>query len=210
MSKLTSKTLKVVVSVGIAGVGKSTVLNYAKKFLEESGFLVEVLNFGDYMFNYLVKTGLIRSRDDIRKLPLSKQREIQSLVAKDIREYIESLIAKHGNREIIVFIDTHALIKTPSGYWPGLPEYVIKELKPDMIAVVEASPEEILARQTKDVSRVRSDYSNLKLIDELMKLIRMFAVVSASFVGASLNIIYNEEGKAEEAGRALAEAVKRL
>lgn len=210
MSKVGLETLRVVVGVGIAGVGKSTVLNHAKKFLEGEGFLVEILNFGDYMFNYLIKTGLIKNRDEIRKLPLSKQREIQALAAKDMRKYIESLANERSNEKLIFFVDTHALIKTPSGYWPGLPEHVVKELRPDMIVVIEADPKEVLARQAKDVSRVRSDYSDLRIIEEVMGLIRMFAAVSASYVGASLIIIYNEEGKAEEAGRSLAEAIKRL
>jgi adenylate kinase len=30
-----------------------------------------------------------------------------------------------------VIVDTHCTVKTPKGYMPGLPAWVLKEIKPD-------------------------------------------------------------------------------
>lgn len=202
--------LKVVVVVGVAGVGKSTVLSHARRVLEEGGYVVETLNYGDFMLRYVVEKGICRSRDEIRGLPLSEQRRIQSLVARELRSYIDSLPAKYPGSDVVVFVDTHAVIKTATGFWPGLPEYVVKELMPDTIVVVEADPQSVVGRQSRDSSRFRGDYSDVGLVREVMEFIRMFSVASATLVGASVSVVRNEEGRAEEAGRFLAELVKRL
>ncbi|MEM0105641.1 MAG: adenylate kinase [Zestosphaera sp.] len=199
---------RVVVVVGVAGVGKSTVLHHARKFLEGDGYLVETLNYGDFMLKFAIERGMVSSRDELRRLPLIEQKRIQNLVAKEIRKYIDALAGKHPEGRVAVFIDTHAAIKTATGFWPGLPEYVVKELMPDSIIVVEADPEIIVQRQVRDSSRVRSDYSNVSVVKEIMNFIRMFSISSATLVGASVNVILNEEGKAEDAGRSLAEIVK--
>lgn len=209
MSRM-AHNLRVVVVVGVAGVGKSTVLSHARKILEDEGYVIETLNYGDFMLRYVVEKGVCKSRDEIRSLPLGEQRKIQSLVAKEMRNYIDSLPLKYSESSIVVFIDTHAVIKTATGFWPGLPEYVIKELRPDTIVVVEADPQSIVQRQSKDLSRYRKDYSDVELVKEVMNFIRMFSVASATLVGASVNIVKNEEGRADEAGRYLAELVKGL
>ncbi|MEO3992878.1 MAG: adenylate kinase [Desulfurococcaceae archaeon TW002] len=202
--------LRVVVVVGVAGVGKSTVLSHARRFLEDDGYVVETLNYGDFMLKYVVEKSICRSRDEIRSLPLNEQRRVQSLVAREMRNYIDLLPGKYPGSDVVVFVDTHAVIKTTTGFWPGLPEYVIKELRPDTIVVVEADPQLVVERQSRDLSRYRKDYSDVGLVKEVMEFIRMFSVASATLVGASVSIVRNEEGRAEEAGRFLAELVKRL
>ncbi|MGC8975299.1 MAG: adenylate kinase [Thermoprotei archaeon] len=204
------RKLRVAIVVGVAGVGKSTVLSYARKILEDEGYVVETLNYGDFMLKYVIEKGICRNRDEIRSLPLSEQRSVQSLVAKEMRNYINSLPLKYPEKDIVVFVDTHAVIKTATGFWPGLPEYVVKELKPDTIVVVEADPQLIVQRQSRDLSRYRKDYSDVGLVKEVMDFIRMFSVASATLVGASVSIVRNEENKAEEAGKSLAELVKGL
>lgn len=199
---------KVVVVVGVAGVGKSTVLSHARKFLESEGYVVETLNYGDFMLKFVIEKGMVVNRDELRRLPLSEQRRVQHLVAEEIRSYIDALPSKHPEGRIVVFIDTHATIKTSTGFWPGLPEYVVKVLRPDTIVVIEADPNIIVQRQSRDSSRFRRDYSDVSLVEEVMNFIRMFSVSSATLVGASVNIIFNEEGKAEDAGRSLADIVK--
>jgi len=205
-----ARKLRVVIVVGVAGVGKSTVLSHAKSILGGEGYAVEILNYGDFMLKYVVEKGICKSRDEIRSLPLSEQRSVQSLVAREMRNYIDSLTLKYPEKDVVVFVDTHALIKTATGFWPGLPEYVIKELRPDTIVVVEADPQSIVQRQSKDLSRYRKDYSDVELVKEVMNFIRMFSVASATLVGASVSILRNEEGRAHEAGRSLAELVKGL
>ena len=205
-----SDNLRVVVIAGLPGVGKSTVLGIAKETLTKEGFVVETVNYGDFMVKKLIRDGIVKSRDEIRKLPLSKQREIQRDVAREIRNYFEGKAREAGGSMFIGFIDTHVLIKTPTGLWPGLPEYVVKEVRPDSIILVEAAPEEIVARQLRDKTRYRADYADPKLVQELMDLMRSFAISSAVLVGASVGFIKNEEGKADKAAEQLASIIRGL
>jgi len=196
------------VIVGLPGVGKTTVLNKSVELLKERQYIVKVVNFGDFMFKYLLNKGLIKTRDDIRKLPLSQQRTAQQEAAKEIRKVFEEEAAEV--RKYVGFVDTHALIKTPTGNWPGLPAHVIEELRPDSIIVVEAKPEEIVSRQLRDKTRYRADYAKVNLIEELLKLNRIFAISSAVLVGASVNFIHNKEGKLEEAAKEIADIVENI
>ena len=150
--------IKLAIIVGLPGVGKSTVLNLAKDILINKGYHVEVVNFGDYMFKYVVSQGLAKSRDEIRKLPL----------------------------------------------------HVIRNLTPNTIIVVEAEPEEIVARQLRDRTRYRSDYAIIDLVKKLLSMNRMYAIASAVLVGASVNFIMNREGKANEAAEELVSVIERL
>lgn len=191
-----SKLVKTVVVVGIPGVGKTTVLNIAVNELLAKGYVVKVINFGDYMLQELIQQGLVRSRDEIRLLPLKIQREVQERVAKRIRYEIDSERDLHG--ESIFFIDTHAVVKTSTGYWSGLPYHVVKYLMPDIIVVIEASVDEILSRHVRDKSRERSDYGDPKLLSDLLMMNRVFTISSATLVGAPVYILCNREGSAKE------------
>ncbi len=197
---------KVVVVVGLPGVGKSTVLSLASEKLRERGYSVRVVNFGDFMLSYLLERGVVRSRDEIRKLPLVTQRELQELTAKAIREEFE----KASGGRFIGMVDTHAVIRTPVGFWPGLPLSVLRELRPDLIAVVEASPEEILSRQLRDSSRARSDYSSRQLLEELLATYRYYAIASSVISGAALVVVVNRENQASQAAEELVGAVEEL
>ena len=50
----------------------------------------------------------------------------------------------------VVLIDTHAFISTKSGFYPGLPNYVIQIIKPTNFIAITASPDEIHNRRMKD------------------------------------------------------------
>ena len=202
---------KVITVVGLPGVGKTTVMNLAIKKLREKGYMVKLVNFGDFMLKYLLESGIVRSRDEIRKLPLSKQREVQALVAKEIRNVFDEEFKRLGcPSKFLGIVDTHALIKTESGLWPGLPSYVIENLRPDLIVVIEATPEEIVSRQLRDRTRYRADYAKVELVKELLEFNRVFAVASAVLVGASISIVRNREGKAEEAAMYFVKVVESL
>ncbi len=137
MSKVTEA--KIVVIAGLPGVGKSTVLGIAKKEFDRLGIKAEIVNFGDFMLKYLTDKGLVKDRDEIRKLPLKTQQEAQASAARMIREYFNKK-ASEVEGEFIGFVDTHVLIKTPTGLWPGLPMHVVKELRPASIVLIEAPP----------------------------------------------------------------------
>lgn len=199
---------KIAVVVGLPGVGKSTVLSIAKDMLEAKGYGVEILNFGTEMLEYLKKKGIVQSRDEIRRLPLRVQQEAQAGAAAAIREKFEELAEKY--EKFIGFVDTHAIIKTPSGIWPGLPLHVMTNLRPHTIIVVEADPDVIVARQLRDKTRHRADYADVRLVKELLSYVRQFSIASAVLVGASVNFIINEEGKAEEAAAAVTSVIENI
>ena len=197
----------VAITVGVPGVGKSTVIDLSVKILSSKGLKAVVLNYGDYMFKRLSLIGAVRNRDEIRSLPIRIQVENQAEAARMmIRDASEELQGSKG----LLIVDTHLLIRTPSGYWPGLPLHVAQELKPDAIILIEASPEEILSRQARDKTRVRKDYADLAIIEEMMRMNRIEALIVASFTGAAVSIIYNREGEAEKAAQELASILESL
>ncbi|MEM1622529.1 MAG: adenylate kinase [Sulfolobales archaeon] len=198
--------LKVVIVVGVPGVGKSTVLAVATKKLSERGYTVRLVNFGDYMLEYLRKSGVVKSRDEIRSLRLTTQLEAQEAAARSIRNELETL---SGDR-VIGIVDTHAVIKTQLGYWPGLPLAVLRELRPSVIAVIEASPSEILSRQLRDSGRYRADLSSRETIEELLQINRYYAIASSVISGAALRFIQNSEGCVERAAEELVKVVEEI
>ena len=73
-----SESRNVVIVTGIPGVGKTTVINTAvDKVKQDHGEEVIVLNFGTAMFEVATAAGLVKNRDEMRKLPTGVQRENQ-------------------------------------------------------------------------------------------------------------------------------------
>ena len=188
-----ARRLRVVV-VGIPGVGKTTVV---EKAAESTG--AKVVTFGTVMFEQARKLRWFKDRDDMRKMPVDKQRRLQTLAAKRI-----SLAS-----EPILFIDTHLFIRTPEGFWPGLPFDVVSAMKPTHLALVEATPEEIRDRRASDSTRVRDSISRVALASELA-LGRSFLSAASTLTGAPMLILANRAGMADETARELAEALPGL
>jgi len=197
---------RVIVVTGVPGVGKTTVLGHLERLARERGVRVKIVNFGTYMLETALKEGLVKHRDEMRRLPLRKQLELQRLAARRIAEDALRELGEDG----YLLIDTHALVKTAAGYWPGLPRHVLDELKPDMIAVIEATPEEVAARQARDKTRMRSDIGGVEGAARLMEYARAAAFASAVHYASTVAIIENREGKAEEAARDLLDLIVNL
>ncbi|MEB3760658.1 MAG: adenylate kinase [Desulfurococcales archaeon] len=189
---------RVVIITGVPGVGKTTVISKLAEIAVGKGIKLKVVNFGTAMLNYAIKEGIVEDRDELRKLPLRKQLELQSLAARSIINDADDL----GENDYLI-IDTHALVKTVAGYWPGLPRHVIDELKPDMIAIIEADPEVIVKRQERDTARYRKDMGGASGVAKLMEYARAASFASATYYASTVAIIENEEGKAEEAAQKL-------
>jgi adenylate kinase len=189
---------KVVIATGVPGVGATTVTRRAVKELED----FEHVNYGDVMLEIAREEGLVEHRDEIRKLPAEKQREIQRLAARRIAEMAEE-------REGVV-VDTHCTIKTPAGYLPGLPEWVLEELDPDMIVLIEADPDEIMMRRIKDAEERQRDYDRAHEIEEHQEVNRMAAFAYAAKTGATVKIIENHDGELDRAVREFVESVRSL
>ena len=192
--------------VGVPGVGKTTVLNHLVKLAEKEGIRIEIVNMGDYMFKAAKEKGLVTHRDELRRLELRKQLELQGHAAKLI---IKDAISKLDEKSVLI-VDTHAVIRTTTGYWPGLPKHVIEELKPDSIVIVEAPVEDIVARQLRDKTRYRSDLAKKEVVEELLTFTRVAAMSSATFTASSVKIVLNLEGKPEEAAKEILETIKKL
>jgi adenylate kinase len=124
----------------------------------------------------------------MRKLPIAKQHEVQKLVAK-------KLSGEKGK----VILDTHCSISTPGGYYPGLPFDFLKNIKVDSLVLITADPKEIEARRATDPTRKR-DSDDISLHDAMNK---SFLAAYSAFTGAPAVIIYNRQGKLEEAVAAL-------
>jgi adenylate kinase len=164
----------VVVVTGVPGVGKSTVMGAA----EEYGY--KIVNFGTTMFEEAQKEG-VSDRDDMRKLTIEDQQRLQKQAGEKISEM--------GN----VVVDTHASILTPSGYIPGLPEWTVRALNPDIIVLVEATPDEIAGRRNKDASRAR-DNDDIGLHQSVN---REYAATAAVMTGATVSIVENHDNQVD-------------
>ncbi|MCD6189594.1 MAG: adenylate kinase [Thermotogae bacterium] len=185
----------VVVITGIPGVGKSTITKLA---LKRTRAKFRVVNFGDIMFEEAVKAKLVTHRDEMRKLSLNAQRELQLKAAQRILEI---------SREEPVLLDTHATIKTPLGYMLGFPKEVIEVINPRFIVIIEATPSEILGRRLRDLKRDR-DVETEEQIQRHQDLNRAAAISYAMHSNALIKIIENHEDKGLE--EAVNELVKIL
>jgi adenylate kinase len=176
---------RITIVVGIPGVGKTTVITKTKDILLQSGYSTTVVVFGSVMLSEAKKMG-IGDRDQIRKLSLSGQQNLQNLAA----DYICSV------KEDLVIVDTHLFIRTSSGFFPGIPQNVIQKLKPRNLILITATPEEILARRAKDESRNRDMVSIEEIKKELGLAISMISTISI-LSGSAFEIVDNHQGSSE-------------
>jgi adenylate kinase len=165
----------VIVVTGIPGVGKTTVMQKAAE-----GMDIQFVTFGTIMIDIAKKLGLVKDRDEMRKLSLDQQKELQIKTAEKV------------GRMKNVILDTHCTVKTPKGYMPGLPEWVLKKLKPSAIVIVEADPQEIYNRRAKDATRSR-DPDSVEKIAEHQMMNRAAAMSYATLTGATVKIVFNHD-----------------
>jgi len=186
---------KKVVVVGIPGAGKTTVVSKVVEKLNALNKSVSVHSFGTVMFEEAKKNGL-KDRDDLRKLTVEEQKNLQKKAAEKIAEHQEN----------IVIIDTHAFISTKEGYYPGLPHYVIQILKPTHFIAVSAKPDEIYNRRTNDDTRDRDIISIGSIKEELDVQDAMLSSCSV-LSGSPMKVVLNTEGKVEVAADSIINAI---
>lgn len=170
-----------IIVTGIPGVGKTTVMETAAKAKN-----LKIAVYGSVMFDVASAKGIVKSRDEMRKLPPETQKAIQKEAAKRIA----------GMGDVIV--DTHCTIKTPKGYLPGLPAWVLTELEPSTIVLVEATPAEIAGRRAGDATRKR-DEDSVEAIAEHQEYNRRFAAAYATLTGATVHTVRNHNNQVERA-----------
>ncbi|MDY6779129.1 MAG: adenylate kinase [Halobacteria archaeon] len=186
------------VLTGVPGVGATTVAEKSFELLEEREVEYEMVSFGTVMLETAKDRGLVESRDEMRKLPSDEQREIQELAGERIAERAE---------DSNVLVDTHCAIKTPEGYLPGLPEWVLRGLQPDIIVLVEATADEILFRRIDDETRTR-DMESTTEIGTHQEMNRSAAMSYATLTGATVKILENPDGGVEDAAEELADTLE--
>lgn len=184
---------KTIVVTGIPGTGKTTVCNAVEKLAKQAGKKVNVINYGTVMVEMLQKYSKAVDRNAMRKADLKFQCELQKETAKAIS-------GKIGKLNGVTIIDTHMSIKTPEGYLPGLAYHVLQLLKPEMFVLVEAQPNEISSRRTRDATRKR-DKAMEEAVKEEILFSRLMAGACAVLTGAPVKIVNNSEGKQEEAAK---------
>lgn len=181
-----------IVVVGIAGVGKSTVVSRLVSSIEGASVSV----FGTEMFEAAKRLKWVQHRDEMRKLPVEKQKRLQKIAASKISR----------SRGKVVFVDTHLFIRTPEGFWPGLPYAVIQALKPTHLVLVEAPAIDVLSRRKNDTTRYRDEITAEEVQAELT-LARTFLSAASLVSGAPISFIPNIEGRPEEAAEAIQKIV---
>ncbi|MEM2963571.1 MAG: adenylate kinase [Candidatus Anstonellales archaeon] len=172
-----------IIVMGLPGSGKSTVLSYIKNASYKR------INYGDLMLDLAKKKMNITSRDELRRLPSKKQKELQALAA----DYL-------SKEKSPVLLDTHCSISTPNGYLPGLPFSVLSKLRVDHLVLIRAPPEQIIKRRQKDNTRKRDPDEKEKLEEHEKINIALLAAYSA-LSGAPAKIINNLDGEAEKAAK---------
>jgi adenylate kinase len=179
---------KVVILTGVPASGGTTVTKKAIERLQAQGQPFKMVTYSDVMLDEALQRRWVKIRDDIRKLDPAKQRELQKTAAR--------AISKMATTPLIV--DTHATVRTPRGYLPGLPTWVLDELKPELILIVETSPDEIIRRRNADKSRQR-DAQDATGVQEHQEANKAICMAYAAYTGATVKILQNPDGKLDEA-----------
>lgn len=179
-----------IIVTGVPGVGKTTVMEAAAKAAD-----LTVVVYGTEMFEVAKAKGLVEDRDEMRKLDPEVQKEIQKAAAENI--------AKKGD----VIVDTHCSIATPKGFLPGLPAWVLENLQPSAIVLVEATDTEIAGRRAKDETRVR-DADTPEAIGAHQAMNRSFAAAYATLTGATVQVVMNHDGRVDDAIEQILPVVK--
>ena len=167
----------ILVLCGIPGAGKSSVLSA----LKERFPAIHIVNYGDVMLEEGAGQGF--DRDALRRLPIEKQQEIGLEAAHKI--------ARNSGRGITI-VDTHAFVRTPMGYIPGIPHKVLDALKPRGLIFLQTSPSIIIERREGDKSRKRDEETmdEIALHQELTRSL----LVSASMVTGAMLCVVNNDG----------------
>jgi adenylate kinase len=181
--------------VGLSGVGKGTVIEQAMNLSDQD---FRVINYGDRMLEIAKKEDLVEDRDELKKLDPEENKRVQRLAGESILE---------DSQEESIIVETHAALKTPYGYIPGLPEWSVKALDPEKIVMIDANSEEILERTRGDETRDR-EHSSEEGITEYRQVAREMAAAGAVMTGAYLTVLHNHDGQVEQTAEELVEVLR--
>jgi len=177
--------------VGIPGVGKTTVITRAAELLSKNRNAT-IVTYGTLMFEEAQKLG-VKDRDEMRRLPVEKQRQLQESAARRIAEM----------KNDIVIVDTHLFISTGEGYYPGLPMRLLTIMNPTNLIMVAADPAQISDRRKNDPTRKR-DEASAEAIKNDLEVSRMMLASCSVISGAPFAVVLNDDGKVDEAAETIA------
>jgi adenylate kinase len=184
------------VIVGIPGVGKSSVVHKVMELMGDGEQKPEVVNYGTTMMEEATRVYGLNSRDQMRKLPVEDQRQLQIYAARKI--------SRLDKRYVI--IDTHLFIATREGFWPGMPLDVLRALDPTHLVLVWASLEEIMTRRENDRTRSR-DRASHEILELEMDAAKNYLFASSLVCGCPALVVRNSTGMIEEAAKSIINAV---
>jgi adenylate kinase len=151
-----------------------------------------VVTYGTLMFEEAQKLG-VKDRDEMRRLPVKKQRQLQELAARRIA----------GMESDVVIVDTHLFISTDEGYYPGLPERLLTIMNPTNLIMVAADPAQIAQRRLDDPTR-RRDEASAEAIKNDLDISKMMLASCSVITGVPFTIVLNDDGKVDEAAERIA------
>lgn len=189
----------IAVVFGIPGVGKTSVVNAVT---ERIG--LTYIHPGQLMYEEALRRQLVENVDQIRKLKLGIQHDLQD----EMTRMISKLIQDNPDKNYI--IDTHAIVKTPQGYFPGMRNLFFEIIKADIFLVVESDPRKIWERRVKDTNRERNDDKALEDIILHLDLTRSFAAAYAVKTQSNFAVIQNIEGNLDHAVNEMSEMLEKF
>lgn len=180
------------VVTGVAGAGKDTTIKIAVK-----GIRIKSIRNGDVILELAEKEKLLKDRDEIRNMEHKKYIQLQEKAARKIAKMKGDIV-----------LNSHCSIKTPRGYFPGLPLNILKILKPQSIIILEADPKDIMKQRKKDIGkRYRSDWGGIEEAKEHQMINRCYGATYSSLSNANLIIIKGVYNKPEKAAKELREVL---
>ena len=189
--------MKTVIVTGIPGVGKTTVIKELETLAKDRGMSLTTLSFGTVMKELYEKGSTTLHRDELRRRPINTQKKLQEKAARFLTKKV---------RSGVLLVDTHMFIRTRSGFWSGLPKPVLSILKPSLLVLLEALPEDIMKRREGDPTRMRDKVTMYDVMSDL-DWARASASSCAVVAGTPIKIILNESGKQKETAKELFEAI---
>lgn len=187
------------VAFGVPGVGKSTVFD---ELIKKHNLIK--LYPGGIMKELAVSKGLVEHVDELRKLDPTQQQHLQEMMVMEMAD----VIAANPGRGFV--IETHAVVNTPQGFFPGLRHMFFDKIKPDLYIVVQTNAEDIVKRRRSDDSRIREDDKDLEQVKLHLELTRSFAASYAVKTESNLSVVENREGKIEETIEELSDLISRF
>lgn len=185
-----------VVIVGIPGVGKSSIVKKIVEIMSKNDLKANVVNYGTVMMEEASSHYGIKSRDDMRKLPVETQRKLQI--------YAASRISSIQDEHLIV--DTHLFVSTKEGFWPGMPMDVLKALDPTHLVLISAAVDEIRRRRDNDETRVR-DKSTAESVQLEMEAAKSLLFTSSLICGCPALVASNTDGQIDDAAKSIINSV---